>query len=120
MSPEPASSKSLTSQKRNGKEFLCENKLNTESDFFPPHYALSFFFPGHSGKIQNSFCKSKRLLSSTIDFQMAHFICPKQNGQKESYSSNKDGIGKMGNQKPEFFYCLRDIFFNYKMNIWTC
>lgn len=35
MSPEPASSKSLTSQKRNGKEFLCENKLKTENDFSP-------------------------------------------------------------------------------------
>ena len=112
MLPELASSKNLTQQEKNGKEFFCV-KINSmlQIIYFPLCYTLSFFFRGHS-EFKTAPVRAKcSLLSSTVDFQMAHFICPKQNGKKESYSSNKNGIGKMGNQKSLSSFIIWENFF---------
>lgn len=40
-----------------------------------------------------------------IDFQVIPFFLPKtRNGQKKGHLNNKDGIGKTGNQQPEFLF----------------
>lgn len=45
-----------------------------------------------------------------MDFQIIQLFANSRNDQKETYPSNKDGLGKMGSQKLEFFYCLGTIF----------